>query len=138
MSMYIRWITRKHKSDLATHVTFHDAYLVESYRDDGGMPKQHTVAYLGNIRQIGDDLPNIERELFLARARNTLDQLPDVPPAEREEVMAQLHRKVPPLTYHEVLLAFQQNLRWVYQWCNVNKMPPPTPKDVGQMMEMIR
>jgi hypothetical protein len=119
-------------------MTFHDAYLIESYRDAKGKPRQRTVAYLGNIRQIDEDLPNIERELFLARARSTLERLPEVSEEELDNVMEQLHRKVPPLTNNEVFLAFQQNLRWFYQWCEVNNTQPPTVEELQRIVSTMR
>lgn len=118
-------------------MTFHDAYLIKSYRDDKGKPRQRTVAYLGNIRQFEEELPNIERELFLARARGVLQEHPEVSQEEEDKIMDQLHRKVPPLTYTEVFLAFQQNLRWFYQWCHTNDIEPPTAEELRRMVSTM-
>jgi hypothetical protein len=118
-------------------MAFHDAYLIESYRDTKGKPRQRTVAYLGNIRQIDEHLPNIERELFLARARNVLETVRELSSEEREQIMDQLHRKVPPLTHNEVLLAFQQNLRWFFQWCDANNAKPPTADELQRIVSTM-
>ena len=114
--MYIRWVVRKHKNSATANVAFHDAYLVESYRDEHNSPRQRTICYLGNIRQIDDQFPTIERELFLLRAERILASTPDVPPDERALVLDLLREKVPSLTEAEVAEAFRNNLRWYYQW----------------------
>jgi predicted MarR family transcription regulator len=59
--MYVRWVVRKHKNASVADTSFHDAYLVESYRDENGNPRQRTICYLGNIRQIAGEFPAIER-----------------------------------------------------------------------------
>lgn len=114
--MYVRWVVRRHKNATVADTSFHDAYLVESYRDQNGNPRQRTVCYLGNIRQIGADFPTIERELFLLRAERILVSVPDLSAGDRDEVMRMLQEKVPPLNYHEVLNAFTENLRWYRRW----------------------
>jgi hypothetical protein len=115
--MYIRWVVRKHKNSATANVTFHDAYLVESYRDDTHNPRQRTLCYLGNIRQIDEQFPTIERELFLLRAERILASTPDVPIDERALVVEMLREKVPALTEDEVREAFRNNIRWYYSWC---------------------
>lgn len=114
--MYVRWVIRRHKNAAIADAAFHDAYLVESYRDERGAPRQRTVCYLGNIRQIGASFPTIERELFLLRAERILESIAELSPPDREEAMATLRLKVPPLTRDEVLLAFSENLRWYRRW----------------------
>ncbi|MEM7800994.1 MAG: hypothetical protein AAF633_17505 [Chloroflexota bacterium] len=105
-------------------VTFHDAYLVESYRNDEGKPRQRTIAYLGNVRQIGNQLPSIERELFLLRARDVLSALPNMSPADQDDLIRQLHKKVPPLSLEEMRLGFKNNLKWYYQrWKSSGNAP---------------
>ena len=114
--MYIRWVVRKHKNAATANVAFHDAYLVESYRDEHNGPRQRIVCYLGNIRQIDDQFPTIERELFLLRAERILASTPDVPADERALVLDLLREKVPGLTECEVVEAFHNNIRWYYRW----------------------
>ena len=114
--MYIRWIIRKHKNDQVANTNFHDAYLVESYRDDQGRPRQRTICYLGNIRQIGTDYPTIERELFLLRADRILESIAELDQNDRDEALAALRQKVPPLQPNEVMWAFTENLRWYRRW----------------------
>ena len=114
--MYIRWVVRKHKNATTANVVFHDAYLVESYRDGENTPRQRTICYLGNIRQIDDEFPTIERELFLLRAERILASTPEVPIDERGQVIELLRVKVPRLTEAEVLEAFRNNMRWYYSW----------------------
>jgi hypothetical protein len=114
--MYIRWVVRKHKNEATANVVFYDAYLVESYRDERSNPRQHTICYLGNIRQIDGAFPTIERELFLLRADRILASTPGAACAERESIVRLLRQKIPELTTHEVLVAFGNNLRWYYRW----------------------
>lgn len=112
--MYVRWIVRRHKNASVADTTFHDAYLVESYRDETGKPRQRTICYLGNIRQIGGEFPCIERELFFLRAERILASIEGI--SDCEETMEMLREKVPPLTASEVLAAFKENIRWYRNW----------------------
>ena len=114
--MYIRWIIRKHKNAAVADVTFHDAYLVESYRDERDTPRQRTICYLGNIRQISGEFPSIERELFFLRADRILAGIPDISGEDRREIAEMLRQKVPSLTPDEVMEAFRNNLRWYVNW----------------------
>lgn len=118
--MFIRWIIRGHKNTDLVDVTFHDAYLVESYRDEDGEPRQRTITYLGNIRQIGDEFPAIERELFLLRAELLLESMPELSTIDCDDVICQLHRKVPPLDHEEMLTGFHNTLSWYYRWWGHN------------------
>lgn len=110
--MYVRWVVRRHKNAAIADTTFYDAYLVESFRDDGGTPRQRTICYLGNIREIGESFPTIERELFLLRAERILDSISELTVQDRQDALDALRQKVPPLTNAEVMLAFSENLRW--------------------------
>lgn len=122
--MYIRWVVRKHKNSATANVTFHDAYLVESYRDDRSDPRQRTICYLGNIRQIDDEFPPIERELFFLRAERILASEQEVPPGERAQVLQLLRQKVPELTSQEVQIAFRNTVRWFYsRWSSDGTSP---------------
>lgn len=114
--MYIRWVVRRHKNASTADVIFHDAYLVESYRDERDTPRQRMICYLGNIRQIDGEFPTIERELFLLRAERIIASTPSVPLDERAGALQLLRRKFPELTEAEVEEAFRNNLRWFYQW----------------------
>jgi hypothetical protein len=114
--MYIRWVVRKHKNASTANVVFHDAYLVESYRDERDTPRQRMICYLGNIRQIDGEFPTIERELFLLRAERILISTPDLPPDEREPALQLLRQKFPELNESQVEEAFRNNLRWYYGW----------------------
>jgi hypothetical protein len=122
--MFIRWIVRGHKNDDVADVTFHDAYLVESYRDENSRPRQRTLSYLGNIRQIGKEFPGIERELFLLRAELILNSLPNLSDVDCSDVLQQLQQRVPPLAEQEVREAFRGNLRWYFRWWKENGGAP--------------
>ncbi len=135
--MYIRWIVRGHKNSEVADVTFHDAYLVESYRDENGSPRQRTVSYLGNIRQLGDEFPGIERELFLLRAEIILDSLPELSPLDREDVLKQLREKVPPLDAAEMMIGFKNTLRWYFTWWRENGGEPNN-LELHHMIEKAR
>jgi hypothetical protein len=115
--MYVRWVVRKHKNATTANVVFYDAYLVQSYRDDRNNPRQQTLCYLGNIRQIDGLFPTIERELFLLRAGRILCSTPTIPLEEHPSILELLRQKVPELTADEVRVAFRNNLRWYYRWC---------------------
>ncbi|NJN68551.1 MAG: hypothetical protein HC884_18490 [Chloroflexaceae bacterium] len=114
--MYVRWVIRRHKNASVADTTFHDAYLVESYRNKAGKPRQRILCYLGNIRQIGGEFPSIERELFLLRAERILAGMVGIRQADRDQTMELLRQKVQPLTASEVLAAFIENLRWYRNW----------------------
>lgn len=122
--MYVRWVVRRHKNEATANVVFYDSYLVESFRDERNSPRQRTLCYLGNIRQIDGKFPTIERELFLLRAEQILANVPAVAPEAREHVMQLLRRKVPPLTHAEVHAAFANHLRWYYHWRRLNGDAP--------------
>lgn len=132
--MYVRWVVRRHKNASIADTSFHDAYLVESYRDEAGSPRQRTICYLGNIRQIGGAFPAIERELFFLRAERILASLDDVSPADCEETMEMLRQKVSPLSASEVRAAFIENLRWYRRWWEQNGA---TPSD-EEILQIIR
>lgn len=132
--MYIRWIVRGHKNEQIVNVTFHDAYLVEAYRDEKGDARQRTVAYLGNIRQIGGEFPNIERELFLLRAARTLESIPALSPLDCQDLLKQLHRKVQPLNTTELMYGFVDTLRWYYRrFDEIGNIP-----NDDEMLDMIK
>jgi uncharacterized DUF497 family protein len=122
--MFIRWIVRGHRNADIADVTFHDAYLVESYRDDNGQPRQNTVAYLGNIRQIAEEFPAIERELFLIRARIIMQSTSSLSQADIDQALKQLQGKIPPLTADEVRIGFENSLLWYYAWWRKNGGQP--------------
>lgn len=132
--MYVRWVIRRHKNALVADTSFHDAYLVESYRDYRGSPRQRTICYLGNIRQMGADFPTIERELFLLRAERILGSVSELSDADRETVMDMLREKVRPLNDNEVMAAFVENLRWYRRWWERHGK---TPTD-EEMFDIVR
>lgn len=131
--MYIRWIIRKHKNAAVADVTFHDAYLVESYRDERDTPRQRTICYLGNIRQISGEFPSIERELFFLRADRILAGIPDISGEDRREIAEMLRQKVPSLTPDEVMEAFRNNLRWYVNWWRARGATPTR----DELLELI-
>lgn len=124
--MYVNWVVRKHDNPHAAHVSFYDAYLMESFRDEDGIPRHRLLSYLGNIRQVGDSFPAMERELFLRTAYTILQHITELSAVDRDNVLQQLHLKVPPLTWEEVELGFRQNLFWYGQWCDQAQHPLPT------------
>lgn len=136
--MYIRWIVRGHKNEQIVNVTFHDAYLVESFRDETGQPRQRMISYLGNIRQMDDTFPTIERELFLLRAQLILQNLPELSDEDRADVLRQLEQKVPPLTKQEVREAFRANLHWYFKWWSENGDMPSSQEMQRMIMDASR
>ncbi len=97
-------------------MTFHDAYLVESYRNEESEPRQRIISYLGNVRQMGEDLPSIERALFLIRAEYALMRVHELSPHERDLLLHQLYQRVPNLTADEMREGFLNTLRWYHHW----------------------
>lgn len=132
--MYIRWVVRKHKSPYAAHLSFHDAYLVESYRNEDDSPRQRVITYLGNIRELDDHFPAIERELFLLRAQITLAQMPEISHEDQEYILELLYTKVQPLSHDEVEHAFHNNLQWYQEWCRQENKPLPTVNEIHQIL----
>ena len=121
--MYIRWIVRHHKNADTANVSFFDAYLVESFRDDSGQPRQRTICYLGNIRQIDDEFPALEREIFFLRAERIIAGVASFTPEERQSITAMLRQKIPELSPLEVETAFRNNFRWFRYWRQQRGMP---------------
>ena len=121
--MYIRWIVRHHKNADTANVSFFDAYLVESYRDDAGQPRQRTICYLGNIRQINDNFPALEREIFFIRAERIIAGMASLSSDERLSVSAMLRQKVPDLNPQEVETAVRNNIRWYRKWRQQRGLP---------------
>lgn len=137
ITLYIRWIKRGHKNKYAAHVTFYDAYLVESYRDEEDKPRQRTLSYLGNIRQIDGSFSVIERELFLIRAKELMETVLKLPRIDSDEMLAQLHRRIPPASYPEALRAFRENCRWFYDWCKTNNVAFPV-QELYECLEYVQ
>ncbi len=131
--MYVRWVVRKHKNAATANVVFHDAYLVESYRDERNTPRQQLICYLGNIRQMDGEFPPVERELFLLRAERILASEPAVPSNERDHVIQLLHQKVSTLTPVEAEITFRNHLRWYYHWRRRHG-DAPTPEELLQLL----
>jgi hypothetical protein len=122
--VFVRWVVRGHKNSDIVNVTFHDAYLVESYRDEQGEPRQRTVSYLGNVRQIAQEFPAIERGLFLLRIQAILASLEELSPADREQTMLQIQKRIPPLSHDEMMIGFVNTLRWYYRWWQTHESVP--------------
>ncbi|NJL04109.1 MAG: hypothetical protein HC911_04165 [Chloroflexaceae bacterium] len=132
--MYIRWVIRSHKNATVANTTFHDAYLVESYRDDEGNPRQRTICYLGNIRQIDNSFPPIERELFLLRVDRILASIPELTAPDRSEVVDMLQQKVQPLSLMEIRVAFLESVRWYRRSVAEHGMMPSD----AELLEMLQ
>lgn len=114
--MYIRWVTRRHKSALSATMVFHDAYLVESYRDEQSSPRQRTLCYLGNLRQIDGQVPYVESELFLARAARALQEATLSYPIDADAVLDELREQLPELTPDIMRDIFAEQVRWFHEW----------------------
>lgn len=114
--MYIRWVVRRHKSAASASIAFHDAYLVESQRDEHGKPRQRVLGYLGNLRQIDGAVPHVESELFLHRAAQILGELAATVPLDVEAVLDELRRQLPALSPEAARRAFAAQVHWFYDW----------------------
>ena len=135
--MYVKWVVRQHKNVQAAYIAFHDAYLMESYRDMVGVPRQRTIAYLGNVRQYDDTFPAIERELFLLRVHTILQGIPALSLNDHHAILQQLHLKVPPLAWAEVQQSFHMNLHWYAQWCRQAHQPLPTAEEFERLLHKL-
>ena len=132
--MYIRWIVRHHNNAETANVSFYDAYLVESYRDDAGQPRQRTIGYLGNIRQINGEFSALDREIFFIRAERILAGIPVIDAAERASINALIRLKIPNLTASEVERAFRNNIRWFKRW-RLSRDIPLTHQEIVEILE---
>lgn len=135
--MYIRWVTRRHKSALSAHIVFHDAYLVESFRDEGGRPRQRTICYLGNVRQIDGEVPGVESELFMHRAIHALQRAAAVAPIDGEAVLDELRRYLPSLTPEAAQRALAAQLHWFYGWWSRHGSSTPEEEIVRLVGELF-
>jgi hypothetical protein len=136
--MYVRWVVRRHKNANVADTSFHDAYLIESYRDQGGNPRQRTICYLGNIRQLGDSFPPVEREIFMLRAERILESVSELSSSDRELVMDMLRQKVPSLSDDEVEAAFIENLRWFRQWWEQQRGAAMSDEEILALLQAAR
>jgi hypothetical protein len=136
--MYVRWVVRRHKNATVADTSFHDAYLIESYRDQGGNPRQRTICYLGNIRQLGDSFPPVEREIFMLRAERILESVSELSSSDRELVLDMLRQKVPSLSNDEVEAAFIENLRWFRQWWEQQRGTAMSDEEVLALLQAAR
>lgn len=113
--MYVKWVVRRHKNEELANIVFYDAYLVQSYKNEAGDPRQRTLAYLGNLRQIDSQFPVIERALFYIRMEQTMSRnLPQeiLTEDEREKLYAGLATVAPAPTEEEIRHSEMLNQRW--------------------------
>lgn len=116
--MYVKWVIRRHKNEELANITFYDAYLVQSYKNEEGEPRQRTLAYLGNLRQIDGIFPVIERALFYIRMEENLyHNLPSgvLNEEERNKLYNGLSAVAPPPTAEEI----ERGQVWNNSWHSV-------------------
>lgn len=126
--MYIRWIERRHKNPASAHVVFHDAYLVECYRNEAGKPRQRVVCYLGNLRRVADTIPLIEGAIFLHRATDALAEVAATEQIDIAGVMQMLQQALPPLSPARMDELFTSLFAWYLQWADHNQVADPEMK----------
>ncbi len=113
--MYVKWVVRRHKNEELANIVFYDAYLVQSYKNEASEPRQRTLAYLGNLRQIDGLFPVIERALFYIRMEDAMarnlspDLLND---DERQKLYAGLATVAPVPAEEEIRQSQTLNQRW--------------------------
>ncbi len=113
--MYVKWVVRRHKNEELANIVFYDAYLVQSYKNEASEPRQRTLAYLGNLRQIDGQFPVIERALFYIRMEDTMahnlsqDLLSE---DERQKLYSGLAVVAPAPTEEEIRQSESLNQRW--------------------------
>jgi|GEM_PF-502451 len=114
--MYIRWLERRHKAEASANIVFQDAYLVESYRNAEGQPRQRVICYLGNLRKIDGTIPLIECELFLHRARHALAQAAAPEQLDIDHVMDLLHQQLPWFSEEDVAELLRMQVTVFCEW----------------------
>jgi hypothetical protein len=129
--MYVKWVIRRHKNEELANITFFDAYLVQSYKNALGEPRQRTIAYLGNLRQINNVFPVIERALFYVRMEESLKQelSPDIfTEEERAKLYAGLSEVAPVPTEDEISQGAEIQELWYSNYWHARAT---NPKDVS-------
>jgi hypothetical protein len=136
--MYVKWVVRRHKNEELANIVFYDAYLVQSYKNEAGEPRQRTIAYLGNLRQIDGQFPTIERALFYIRMEDTMiRQLPPnvLTEEERRKLYAGLATVAPAPSEEEIRHSEFLNKRWhSYYWRERAMKPADMSSGFAQFM----
>lgn len=125
--MYVKWVVRKHKNEELANIVFYDAYLVQSYKNEAGDPRQRTIAYLGNLRQIDGQFPVIERALFYVRMEDTMARhLPSnrLSEEERQKLYAGLATVAPAPSDEEIRHSELLNQRWHNNYWRARELKP--------------
>ena len=133
--MYVKWVVRRHKNEELANINFYDAYLVQSYKNEVGEPRQRTICYLGNLRQIDNAFPVIERALFYLRMDETLRRhLPNY--LQNVEERIKLYQGVAAVaalpTAEEMMQGDEIHKRWQDNyWKAVSEATDNVPPDVA-------
>ncbi len=133
--MYVKWVVRRHKNEELANINFYDAYLVQSYKNEVGEPRQRTICYLGNLRQIDNAFPVIERALFYLRMDETLRRhLPNY--LQNVEERIKLYQGVAAVaalpTAEEMMHGDEIHKRWQDNyWKGVSEATDNVPPDVA-------
>jgi hypothetical protein len=125
--MYVKWVVRRHKNEELANINFYDAYLVQSYKNSAGDPRQRTIAYLGNLRQINGLFPVIERALFYIRMEDALGQTlsPDIlTEDERAKLYAGLSAVASPPSEEEIRQGAELNNIWHSRYWQARALKP--------------
>ncbi|NWJ44667.1 MAG: hypothetical protein HXX08_02195 [Chloroflexi bacterium] len=128
--MYVKWVIRRHKNEDLAKITFYDAYLVQSYKNGAGEPRQRTIAYLGNLRLINGSFPVIERALFYTRMEEYLRH--EVPPElfteeERIKLYTGLAEVAPAPTEEEIQQGSEIHAVWHANYFQAHSLSPSSP-----------
>lgn len=125
--MYVKWVVRRHKNEELANINFYDAYLVQSYKNEAGEPRQRTIAYLGNLRQIDGQFPVIERALFYVRMEDTMARnlTPDLlTEEERQKLYAGLATVAPAPSDEEIRQSETLNRQWHNNYWRARALKP--------------
>lgn len=132
--MYIKWVIRRHKNEELANISFYDAYLVQSYKNEAGEPRQRTLCYLGNLRQIDNTFPVVERALFYVRMEEIL--LRNLPkelqnPEERIKLYQGISAVAAPPTREEISQGEQFHRLWhEHYWKMLQEAVDNVPPDI--------
>lgn len=138
--MYVKWVIRRHKNEELANINFYDAYLVQSYKNEAAEPRQRTICYLGNLRQIEGAFPIIERALFYVRMEEILQRhLPKELQSKEERVKLYqgLSAVVAPPTTEEMAQGEEFHQRWrEHYWKALGEAADTNPLGVAAFFQV--
>jgi len=108
--MFVRWRKRKRTTGAGGPRVVYYAYLVESYRDEEGKPRQRHIGYLGHYAERGS-----ERSSAVVFWGNCLANLAKLELSEDERAAAEksVAKRIPRPTSDEVATEVKRFAGWI-------------------------